>query len=139
MTSNAILLPALALIGWTMTVLLLVPFRRFRAVASGRVHVKDFCLGESANVPEDVSLPNRNYMNLLEAPVLFYAVSLMAYVTAAVNPLNVGLAWVYVGLRVLHSLVHIAYNDIMHRLVLFAASMLVLTVLWGRLMLHVAG
>jgi hypothetical protein len=138
-TSNAILLPALALIGWTMTVLLLVPFRRFRAVASGRVHVKDFCLGESANVPEDVSLPNRNYMNLLEAPVLFYAVSLMAYLTGAGGTLNVGLAWTYVGLRVLHSVVHVTYNDVMHRMVCFAASMLVLTALWARLALHIAG
>ena len=40
------------------------------------------------------------------------------------------LAWVYVGLRVLHSIVHLTYNNVMHRLTIFAASNAVLAVLW---------
>lgn len=139
MNTTAILLPALALIGWTLLVVLLVPYRRFRAVAARRVQVCDFALGESANVPADVSLPNRNFMNLLQAPVLFYALCLMAFVTGYVDAVSVVLAWIYVGLRLLHSVVHIGYNNVMHRLVCFASSMMVLAVLWARLVLHLAG
>jgi hypothetical protein len=40
------------------------------------------------------------------------------------------LAWVYVALRVMHSLVHISYNDVLHRLALFFCSNLALVSLW---------
>ena len=74
MNQHAILWPVLALILWTFLVLLLVPVRRFRAAFAGRVAVSDFCQGESARVPSDVSLPNRVFMNLTEVPPLFYVV-----------------------------------------------------------------
>jgi len=62
-------------------VLLLIPFRRFRAAFAGQVGAGDFRYGESARVPGEVSIPNRNYMNLLELPVLFYIVCVLDYVT----------------------------------------------------------
>ena len=67
---------------WTALVLLLIPVARFRAVSRGEVTVADFKLGESSAVPFAVSIPNRNYMNLLEAPALFYVVCLTLYVSA---------------------------------------------------------
>lgn len=133
MPPSPLLLPATALVGWTLLVLLLLPLRRFRAVHAGRVRVSDFRLGESAAVPEDVSLPNRNWMNLLEAPVLFYAILLMMVVTGHGNGIDLALAWTYVGLRVTHSVIHVGYNDVMHRLAAFATSNAVLLVLWARL------
>jgi hypothetical protein len=139
MTATGILLPATALIGWTLLVLLLLPWRRFRAAAARRVRIADFRLGESPNVPADVSLPNRNWMNLLEAPVLFYAISVMLFATQLADRADVLLAWTYVGLRVTHSLVHIGYNDVMHRLAVFATSNVVLLVLWARLAWRLAG
>lgn len=135
MTTTAMLLPALALIGWTLLVLLLIPLRRFRAVARRQLTPADFRYGESARVPGEVSLPNRNYMNLLEAPVLFYALCLIATVISIADGTSLVLAWVYVGLRMLHSIVHIGYNNILHRLICFATSNIVLTVLWLRLLL----
>src|ERR1700741_2796335 len=51
--------------------------RRFRAVFGGRATRDDFKFGESPAVPGDVSIPNRNFMNLLELPVLFYVAGLM--------------------------------------------------------------
>lgn len=76
MDPAGILWPMVALAGWTFFVLALVPVARFRAAAAGRVKARDFRFGESAEVPGDVSLPNRNLMNLLELPVLFYVVCL---------------------------------------------------------------
>ena len=86
-----ILYPMLALVVLTFVVLLFIPYARFRAAAR-EVTVADFRYGESANVPGDVSLPNRNLMNLLELPVLFYAGYLAFYVAGAVDSAAVGLA-----------------------------------------------
>lgn len=133
MPPSPLLLPATALVGWTLLVLLLLPLRRFRAARAGRVRVSDFRLGESAAVPEDVRLPNRNWMNLLEAPVLFYAVILMMALIGHGNGTDLALAWTYVALRVAHSIVHIGYNNVMHRLAAFATSNVVLLALWARL------
>lgn len=135
MHNTAILLPMLTLVGWTLGILLLIPYQRFKAAAAGQVTPHDFKLGESERVPPEVRLPNRNLMNLLELPVLFYALCLTAYVSGQADHWAVRLAWVYVALRIAHSLVHVSYNKVLHRLAVFALSNVVLTVLWLRLLL----
>ena len=131
MSHDAILFPMGALALLTFLVLLLVPVRRFRAAFAGQVGAGDFRYGESARVPGRVSIPNRNYMNLLELPVLFYVVCMLNYVVnPTVSSAALVLAWLYVGLRALHSVVHLTYNNVMHRLAMFAASNLVLATLW---------
>lgn len=135
MEQTAILMPMLALIGWTLGVLLLIPYQRFKAAFAGKVTERDFRYGESAQVPPEVGIPNRNMMNLTEMPVLFYAVGVIAYVTNHGDHWAVRLAWLYVALRVLHSVVHLSYNKVFHRLTFFALSNFVLTILWLRLAL----
>ena len=134
-TPGPLLLPMVALIGWTLLVLLVIPFRRLRAGLSGELTPDDFRYGESARVSGEVSIPNRAWMNLLEAPVLFYALCLATIAAQSVDATMVGLAWAYVALRVVHSVIHLTYNHVVHRLVVFAASNLVLTVLWIRLVM----
>lgn len=136
MNATAILLPMFALVALTFSVLILIPYQRFRAVAARRVTVGDFRFGESATVPGHVSIPNRNYMNLLELPLLFYAACLTQLVTHQVDALALNLAWAYVILRLLHSVVHLTYNNVVHRLCLFALSNFVLVGIWIRLFLH---
>ncbi len=128
---SSILYPLFALSGWTFLILVLIAYRRIGAGLAGRVRPADFRFGESAAVPPEVCLPNRNYMNLLELPVLFYVVGLIGFVTAQQSALQLGLAWAYVGLRVAHSLIHLSYNNVYHRLAVFALSNLVLLALWG--------
>jgi hypothetical protein len=130
MHDPSILYPVFALAAWTGLVLLLIPFVRIRAVKRREIRGVDFKVGESAAVPDAVRIPNRNYMNLLELPVLFYVVCLLFYVAAMPSPTVIWLAWTYVALRALHSVVHLTYNHVIHRLVLFAVSNGVLTVLW---------
>jgi hypothetical protein len=125
--------PLTVLVMWTMLVLLQVPIRRFRAGFKGQVVANDFRYGESSQVPPEVRIPNRNFMNLLEVPLLFYVGCLLAFVTQHTDNLLVNLAWVYVALRVAHSLVHLSYNHVMHRLVLFAISNVVVVAFWLRL------
>jgi hypothetical protein len=132
MDQAAIFLPMCALVALTFAVLLLVPAARFRAAAQGKVNVGDFRYGESERVPGTVLLPNRNLMNLLELPLLFYVVCLALYITLSVDMLAVALAWLYFALRLVHSLVHLTYNNVFHRLGAFAASTVVLGALWVR-------
>lgn len=132
--NTAIFYPMITLVLWTFVVLLLIPRARFRAGRERRVRAADFAYGESANVPDDVRLPNRNFMNLLETPVLFYVACLTVYVIGKVDVWSVGLAWLYVALRVAHSLVHLTYNNVFHRLRTFGASIVVLLALWIRIL-----
>lgn len=137
MYKTATLYPVFALALWTALVLLQIPIARFRAAARREVTACDFEYGESATVPGYVCIPNRNYMNLLEVPVLFYVACLLLYVTDGTSTALVALAWAYVALRVLHSLIHLSYNHVYHRLMAFAASNLVLIALWLLATMHV--
>lgn len=131
--STAIFYPVIVLVAWTFVVLLMVPQRRFRAGRQRLVAVKDFAFGESENVPGEVRLPNRNYMNLLELPVLFYVACIVLYAIGKVDAWGLGLAWAFVALRIAHSVVHLTYNHVIHRLRVFALSVVVLFALWIRI------
>lgn len=121
---------ALAL--WTGCVLTMTGLRRVLAVRTGRLHVTAFRLGESAEVPEELALPNRNLMNLLEMPVLFYVVCIAFYVTGRVNQGVIVLGWSYVALRLVHSAIHLTTNRVSRRFAVFAASNIVLVFMWIR-------
>ena len=138
MTGAPILVPVFALATWTLVVLLLVPLVRVRSALRREVVPDDFRFGESASVPAYVSIPNRNFMNLLELPVLFYVVCLVLHVTGGSSPTAVAVAWAYVALRALHSLIHLSYNKVMHRLTAFSCSNAALVVLWVLAGMHVS-
>ena len=138
MRAEAIFRPMSILAVWTGAVRLLTVMRRVLAVRARRVSARAFRLGESAEVPADLAVFNRNLMNLLEMPVLFYVVSLAFYVAHAVDGTVLLLAWSYVALRLLHSAVHLTFNHIGARFAAFAASNIVLLLMWIRLMVRVA-
>ncbi|HLK90114.1 MAG TPA: MAPEG family protein [Polyangia bacterium] len=130
MRQEAIFAPVSALAIWTLGVLTMTGLRRVFAVRARRVPAKAFRYGESADVPDELRVWNRNFVNLLETPLLFYVVSIAFYVTRNVSPAVVRLAWVYVALRVLHSIVHLTVNRIVVRFSVFAASITVLAWQW---------
>jgi hypothetical protein len=137
MSATAIFHPMLALVAWTFVVLLLIPRRRFRAAREKLVRVADFAYGESPNVPGDVRLPSRNLANLFETPVLFYVACITLFAINKVDAWGVILAWLYVAVRIGHSLVHVTYNNVIHRLRVFAVSIAVLMALWVRIALAI--
>jgi hypothetical protein len=69
-------------------------------------------------------------MNLLELPLLFYVISLLLVVTQQATPTVLALAWVYVGLRITHSVIHLTVNQVIMRMLAFAGSNFVLLALW---------
>jgi hypothetical protein len=132
MKPESIFAPVSALAIWTAIVVFLTGFVRIRAVRQGRAPRGAFRLGEAPGVPADVTVVNRNLMNLLEMPVLFYVVCIAFYVTRHVDHGLVTLAWLFVALRVLHSLIHLTTNRVLHRLTAFALSNVVLLTMWIR-------
>ena len=136
MSQNPIFFAMGVLAFWTFAVLLLIPIRRFRAAFAGAVSAEDFKYGESDNVPGGVSIPNRAMMNLLELPVLFYVVCLMFLVTNRADAVVLEVCWAYVAFRIAQTLVHITYNNVIHRLTMFAISNFVLISLWGMFFLR---
>lgn len=133
MDKTSILFPMVALASLTFAVLLLIPVRRFRAGIAGQIQYDDFKYGESQRVPPEVSIPNRNMMNLLELPLLFYIACLTYLVIGSVNEFALALAWLYVALRIVHSAIHVTYNRVRHRLIAFGLSNVVLVMFWTNL------
>ena len=130
MRPESIFAPMLALVSLTFAVMLFMGYKRFSAGFAGRVKAGDFRYGESENVPPDVRVANRNFMNLLEVPLLFYMLCLALYVTQHVTGFTLGIAWGYVALRYAHTGLHLFYNRILYRFTLFALSCLLLAGLW---------
>jgi hypothetical protein len=121
--NNAILAPMGVLAAITFFVLLFVPAMRF--AQQGRT---DEELSADGDIPGGTSNPN--FTDLLEMPVLFYVVCLMAMTVRRVDETMLWLAWAYVGLRALHSVVHLTYNNPTHRTFLFALSNFVVLTMW---------
>ena len=130
MPQELIFAPMGAMALLTFLVLGFIPARRFRAVFARQVTADDFKLGESAAVPAHVAVANRNFMNLLELPILFYVICLMYFVAGRLDQTALMVAWAYVALRAVHSVIHIAYNNVIHRLTAYAVSNVVLMALW---------
>ena len=86
-------------------------------------------------LPREVQWKAHNYNHLHEAPTVFYAVALALAMIGAGDGLNATIAWVYVGLRIVHSVWQATVNKVMPRFILFALSSLCLIALCLHLLL----
>jgi hypothetical protein len=80
-------------------------------------------------IPPRVQWKADNYNHLMEQPTLFYATAITLSLLGAGGGLNATLAWVYVGLRVAHSLVQALVNIVMLRFAIFMVASIVLLLL----------
>jgi hypothetical protein len=80
-------------------------------------------------IPPRVRWKADNYNHLMEQPTLFYATAITLSLLGAGGGLNATLAWAYVALRVVHSLVQALVNVVEARFAIFMAASLVLLVL----------
>ena len=90
-------------------------------------------------LPPQVVRVADNYNHLFEQPTLFYAVAISIAVLGHVDAFFVGCAWVYVALRIVHSLVQATVNIILIRFTLFSLSSLVLAIMIVRESLRIFG
>ncbi|MDH5517048.1 MAG: MAPEG family protein [Gammaproteobacteria bacterium] len=85
---------------------------------------------EAASLLKAVAAPSDNFSNQFEMPVLFYLLTVTAYVTQTADSMLLGLAVLYVLLRYLHSLIHLFYNRVMWRFYAYVSSCIVLWIMW---------
>ena len=133
MVGMDILKPVVALAAWTMVMWVWMYATRIPAMNAAKIDPDSLVNGEHTSldglIPPQVQWKAHNYNHLHEAPTVFYAVALVLAVVGHGSGLNATLGWVYVGLRVIHSLVQATVNRVMVRFMLFALSSLVLMAL----------
>ena len=131
---SAILQPVVVLALWTMVMWLWMYAKRLPAMSKVEgLDAKTWIGGTGADLekalPPKVQWIANNYNHLHEAPTVFYAVSLVIAITGYGDGMNATIAWVYVALRVVHSLVQALWNRVMVRFVLFLLSSIALLML----------
>lgn len=129
MSHQAILAPLFVQVAMTFVLLFTLGPVRVGAVRRGEVKVRDIALGQSA-WPDRITQLARSHDNQYQLPVLFYVLVGLAIATAKVDGVLVWGAWVFVGSRILHAVIHTTTNFIMHRFYAFVAGALVLAAMW---------
>lgn len=128
-----ILQPAVALMLWTMIIWAWMYATRIPAMQKAQIDVNRLVSDPDASLdrslPASVQWKAHNYNHLHEAPTLFYAVAILLAIVGQGDGMNAFLAWIYVGLRIVHSLVQVTANKVMVRFILFALSSVVLIAL----------
>ena len=131
MIDAEILRPVIVLLAWTMVMWVWMYITRIPAMTKANIAPDDARKTGTldAKLPAAVQWKAHNYNHLHEQPTVFYAVCLLLAVVGMGDVMTAFLAWIYVGLRILHSLVQVTANKVMVRFVLFALSSVVLIAL----------
>jgi hypothetical protein len=138
MSATTLVFPMFAMFVLTAVALGILFRRRVQAVRTKQVSLAFFGTYQGTE-PERTAQASRHFVNLFEAPVLFYVACLAAMATARVTLTLVILAWAYVLTRAIHSGIHLGANRIGNRLRAYFASWLVLAAMWIVLVASVAG
>lgn len=134
----SVMYPVAVMAFMTFFVGLLVLFARVRSVNAAAVPMSFYEVFAGAEPPVYVLKTTRHWANLFEAPVLFYVACLAALAVNLGQGLFVQLAWAYAIVRLAHSLIHLTYNRVSHRLTMFLLSQGLLIAMWVLLVLRIA-
>jgi|TARA_R100000049_G_scaffold1803_1_gene4098 hypothetical protein len=139
-----ILQPVVALMIWTMIMWVWMYATRIPAMQKNPDIDANRLVGATgsslrAMLPERVNWKADNYNHLHEQPTVFYAVGIVLAIIGAGDGVPALLAWIYAGLRVIHTIVQVTANKVMVRFVLFAVSSIVLMGLIGIAAVRVFG
>lgn len=126
-----LLAPAAVLVVWTLIMLFWIVPVRFGAIA--KVEDKSVFTGKDGGrgqdlegkIPDKANWPAHNHTHLHEQPTLFYAVVLIIAMMGG-SETDILVAWIYVGLRIVHSLWQVFVNKIPIRFGLFLLSTMAL-------------
>ena len=129
--NSPILAPVVALVAWTLLIMIWMIVTRFAAMRRKGISLKGRIGGRGGAalegvIEDEVNWKAHNYMHLVEQPTLFYAIALVLAIAHAGGGYNLILAWAYVILRILHSLVQTLVNVVAYRFILWALASLAL-------------
>ena len=130
---TTILTPMLALIVWTFVMWFWMYATRIPAMQAAGLDPKLVKRkGDLEKLPTSVQQIADNYNHLHEQPTLFYALLLYSHLVGVADSLNIELAWAYVAIRCVHSLIQATSNFVPVRFSVFVLGSLVLMVIAGR-------
>ncbi len=133
MIGMEILKPVVVLTAWTMVMWLWMYATRLPAFSAAKIDSKNLVGGIGTDLdavlPKKVQWIAHNYNHLHEAPTVFYAVALVLAIIGQGDGMNATIAWIYVGLRVAHSLVQVTSNRVIVRFGIFVLSSIALIML----------
>jgi len=142
MTTTEFLTPVLVLVAWTLVMWIWMYATRIPAMKEAGIDPQDAAYPGSwahrLRRPSVRSVAD-NYNHLHEQPTIFYALMFFAALTGGADALALKLAWAYVVLRVVHSLVQATFNRVIVRFSIFATGSLVLMIFTVRELLRVLG
>jgi hypothetical protein len=120
--------PVLVLVAWTFVMWFWLYATRLPAMKKAGIDPQDAAHpGAVAHrIPSRVRSVADNYNHLHEQPTIFYALMFFAAMTGGVDGLALKLAWTYVVLRIVHSLVQATVNRVLVRFLVFSAATMVL-------------
>jgi hypothetical protein len=136
MSLQAVLLPLFVEVILTFALLFWMAPLRAHAFSSGAVRPQDIALREQ-KWPQQAAKVANAFSNQFELPVLFYVLTILAYVTHHAGIVFLVLAWVFVVFRLLHAYVHVTSNIVRLRGSLYIVSALTLAVNWAVYMIAV--
>ena len=123
---SPLLTPVVTLVAWTLVMLLWMAISRGAAAKKAGINLGGSRGGRGQDldgvVDPEAQWPAHNYNHLMEQPTIFYAIVFALIPMGMDVPINVWLAWGYVGLRVVHSIVQATVNIVKIRFPLFALS-----------------
>jgi len=140
-TSTEFLTPVLALVAWTLVMWFWMYATRLPAMKEAGIDPQDAAYpGTWAHrLRPGVRSVADNYNHLHEQPTIFYALMFFAAITGGGDATALTLAWAYVALRVVHSLVQATFNRVIVRFSVFSLATLVLVVMVARETTRVLG
>lgn len=125
MMQGAILMPAAALVLWSLVMLFWMAGSRLPALSKlgGLGNAKPGGRGQDLEgvIPDEINWKSHNYAHLMEQPTLFYAAVMILAILGA-GSIDVALAWGYMGIRVVHSVWQATVNRVPVRFALFLLS-----------------
>jgi hypothetical protein len=130
---SQILAPVVVLVAWSLVMLVWMMAVRMPALKKAGIDMSRARGGRpgilDGMVDERAQWPAHNYIHLMEQPTLFYAIAITLALLGAGDGINAWIAWGYVALRILHSLVQATFNKVAIRFSLFVLSTLALMAL----------
>ncbi len=135
MPSNAeFLVPVLALVAWTLVMWAWMYATRIPAMQKAGIDPQEAAYSDALaqRLRPEVRWVADNYNHLHEQPTIFYALMFLAVLTGGNDRTALALAWTYVLLRVVHSLVQATVNRIVVRFAIFVLGSLVLVAFTAR-------
>lgn len=131
--NSSMIAPVMALVAWSLVMWVWMYVQRIPAMHKAGVKPQDARFPGSLDIlPDPARQAADNYNHLMEQPTIFYAAALAIQVAGHADGMAVHFAWVYVGVRVLHSLLQISINLVPVRFLLFVISTGVLAAMVAR-------